>query len=334
MDIEFHYYITYIIALRANFSPEEAYKIAYSCQHTDINQFPYTIAGKDGSYENYISQSENITKPKEEMLRVYPLFHFCPGTLDEVVAYHQKYPRRDGKLHSFNTVPGNKNAKALMDTALKSNNLYRIGIASHLLADTYSHQNFVGFKDEYNAMKGTLEKLLPRIGHTEAMFKPDWQAYSWTDERFVSQCSGINNKERFLEASGCIFDAYCVHTSLANADSAKSSLLKDLGDAIGRVTTRYVDSTKRIGAYKSLAGCEFKEYRKDDWFDSAIRYEADPQKIGVDDSARLYFWEDQDKFSDTDWYQFQEAVKAHQKEAEKVLQPVLAMTAIPDHRNW
>ncbi len=33
MDIEYHFYITYIIALRAGFDKNTAYKIAYSSQY-------------------------------------------------------------------------------------------------------------------------------------------------------------------------------------------------------------------------------------------------------------------------------------------------------------
>jgi len=32
MDCEFHYYITYIVAQRAGFNPEDSYIIAYSSQ--------------------------------------------------------------------------------------------------------------------------------------------------------------------------------------------------------------------------------------------------------------------------------------------------------------
>jgi hypothetical protein len=35
MDIEFHYYMTYITALRAGFRVDDAYTIAYSSQYDD-----------------------------------------------------------------------------------------------------------------------------------------------------------------------------------------------------------------------------------------------------------------------------------------------------------
>ena len=144
MDIEYHYYITFIIALRAGFRKEQAYKIAYSSQYTDDNDTTYIInEGREDTYENYISQTMDITKPQEERLRIYPIFHFMPGTSNEI--WQLSPDRKDGKFHLLNTIPNNQNAIALLNDALLSGNVYRIGIATHMFADTFAHQNYVGF---------------------------------------------------------------------------------------------------------------------------------------------------------------------------------------------
>ena len=71
MDIEYHFYITYIIALRAGFDKDSAHKIAYSSQYTDDNNSIYEInKSKRGAYKNYISQTHNILKPKKELIRI------------------------------------------------------------------------------------------------------------------------------------------------------------------------------------------------------------------------------------------------------------------------
>jgi hypothetical protein len=41
--------------------------------------------GEEVPYKNYISQTMDITKPKEELLRIYPFFHFFPGSKREIV---------------------------------------------------------------------------------------------------------------------------------------------------------------------------------------------------------------------------------------------------------
>ena len=76
MDIEFHYYMTYIIARRAGFSPNDSSVIAYSSQYTDDNtEHLYISQDTPDAYESYISQTVNILKPQKELMRIYPVFH-------------------------------------------------------------------------------------------------------------------------------------------------------------------------------------------------------------------------------------------------------------------
>jgi len=80
MNAEFHYYITRLIAARAGLPPEDAHIVAYSSQYTDDNDIIFKI-DKDlpTEYGNYISQTMNILKPRDTLLRIYSLFHFIPG---------------------------------------------------------------------------------------------------------------------------------------------------------------------------------------------------------------------------------------------------------------
>ena len=165
MDIEFHYYMTYIIALRSGFKADDAYTIAYSSQYTDHNDYPYEIVDETFPYKNHISQTMDITKPKDELLRIHPYFHFFPGNKREIV--NNSYPRKDGKLHLLNTIPNNMNVKRLFTKSLKSIDFYKIGIATHTYADTFCHQNFVGFKECFNNMEGFLAQIIPSVGHAD-----------------------------------------------------------------------------------------------------------------------------------------------------------------------
>lgn len=334
MDIEYHYYITYIIALRAGFSKEEAYKIAYSSQYTDDNNEQYEInSSETDTYSNYISQTMDITKPKEMLLRIYPIFHFLPGTKDEIV--NNSLPRRDGKLHLLNTIPGNMNAQRLIQSALESQNPYRIGITTHMYADTYSHQNFVGIKDEFNAMKGFLKKLIPNIGHADAKYKPDLPAFIWNDERFVSNHVEVNNRERFLAASEHIFELYSqfgTNKSETAIGEGKRVLRADIEWSIGDYDKKNSKKGRRCERYESLIGDDFIEYDKDVWFDAAVYWKSDPMTIGTSDIKRIYSWKE--NYKESNWYNFQEAVKMHQKEAEVVLGPTFDKMEIAKLDIW
>jgi hypothetical protein len=120
MDIEFHYYITYVIALRAGFNAEDSYVLAYSSQYTDDNTTIFKISQGTGDeyYSNYISQTSDITKPKNELMRIYPIFHFMPGPKEEIES--NTALRRDGKFHILNTIPDNGNARLTLKAAFET----------------------------------------------------------------------------------------------------------------------------------------------------------------------------------------------------------------------
>ena len=169
MDIEFHYYITYILANKAGFSPADSAVIAYACQQTDDNTYHYCInMEKENPYLTIVSQTMDITKPQEKRKTIYPVFHFFPGDPASPSAR-----RKDGKTHPFNTTPDSGNARKMFEEGMKSGSLYRIGIAAHVYADTWAHQNYCGSKDDFNAMDRFGGGLIPNIGHADATHDPD-----------------------------------------------------------------------------------------------------------------------------------------------------------------
>jgi hypothetical protein len=339
MDIEYHFYITYIIALRAGFDKNTAYKIAYSSQYTDDNNTKYMInEGKPDAYENYISQTMNILKPKEEHIRIYSMFHFFPGTPEEILKCSA--PRRDCKLHLFNTTPGNSNAQKLLKAALKSDNPCRIGIATHTFADTYAHQNFIGFNDKFNELRGLLKKFIPNIGHADAGYNPDWPALKWEDDRLTLKYKRINNKERFLMASGHIFELYCLYLKpkypRKSLEKEKEALIKELSWAIGEYDKTNNKKERRINRYKKLIGDNLVEdYNKKAWFKVAVQRKR--KDVWGNRRARhlpkwVYLW--RENYKKSDWYMFQEAVKTHQEKAKEILRPLLEQMEIARFENW
>jgi hypothetical protein len=330
MDIEFHYYMTFLIAGKAGFGEKDAYTIAYTSQHVDDNDIIYEI-NKDTAqyYRNYISQTMNITKPKAKLFRIYPLFHFIPGD----PLYKDAY-RRDGVLHLLNTTPDSENANNIIDSALKSKNLYRIGIASHAYVDTWAHQNFIGYYNEFNSMSGMLEKLSPNIGHADAGHNPDWPALVWQDKRLVIKNRRIDNKERFMSAAGRLFEKYRIYIdkncSKPSLNSDRMSLIKQLRGAIGG-TDQHNDNVKaRIEKYKEVSqkmlGFDIPAYDEYVWFENAVneqvrglRDKSDNFLTRWDPLTDIYTWKTPEGYTKTDWFRFQEAVKTNQEEAWEIL---------------
>lgn len=331
MDIEFHYYITHLIAAKAGFGPKEAGVIAHASQYVDDNDQVFEVdRGEDSAYQNYISQTMNILKPMASLLRIYPLFHFIPGDPQAQSAF-----RKDGKMHWMNTTPNSKNANAIIDAALDSQNLYRIGIAAHAYVDTWAHQNFVGYEDHFNAMEGPLAECLPNIGHADAKHDPDWPGLIWEDVRLIDGV--VNNKQRFLDAAGHLFEKLARFTDRATSDKAllqgKAELIEDISLAIGEPDHGNAQREARIGRYRELAatkaaykGAAIPAYDADGWFDAAVnedvrgwRDRLEGMLAPLDPFPDTYSWKDRDGYQQTDWWRFQEAVKDHQNEAWEIL---------------
>ena len=202
MEIEFHYFITKGIALRADFNDEQAEIIAHASQLTDDNVRQYCInRGKPDEFKNFISFTYNILKPRKTLLHIYSLFHFIPGD------YKNAEKRTDKKIHPFNTTPDSRNAAKILELAFNTSSLYRMGIAVHAFADTWAHQNFTGLFDEFNAMPGITASLSPNVGHSDAGVKPEYPACTWEDKRLVHPL--IDNNKRFIHAAKRIFEEFC-----------------------------------------------------------------------------------------------------------------------------
>ncbi len=318
MDIEFHYYMTYLVSASAGFSIEDAKKIAYSSQYVDDNDIICEIdEDKPTCYTNYISQTMNILKPKAKLFRIYPLFHFIPGDPRAETAW-----RKDGKMHWLNTTPNSINANAVLDAALKSNNMYRIGIAIHSYVDTWAHQNFIGYYDDFNSMSTYLGYITPNIGHADAGTDPDAPALIWSDPRLIKD--RVNNKERFLEAAECLYGKLTTYTGINNG---KVNIVKDLSEAIGKATKKSRGSKNRIKRYLKLAlkkkygGAELEKYDPAIWFDKAVcKTKHKSRLFNYGKSDYTHNWADTRVNKSTDWYRFQEAVKEHQECTFKILE--------------
>ena len=330
MDIEFHYYMTYLIATKAGLKPDSARVLAHSSQFIDDNDIIFEVdKGKGSAYRNYISQTMNILKPKDELLRIYPIFHFIPGDPQKETAW-----RRDGKMHWLCTTPNSTNANNIMDAAIQSGSLYRIGVAAHGYVDTWAHQNFIGYYDDFNAMNIGLKQILPNIGHADAGHNPDWPALVWRDPRLINEA--VDNKERFLGAARHLLEKLARFVDATMSDDEvvrrQDELTNALSGAIGERDQANERRDERTDRYLELAeSAEYGDtslphYDEDLWFDEAVnehvrglRDRSDVALLRFDPLTDKYTWKDSRSYRQTNWYLFQEAVKEHQNEAWDIL---------------
>lgn len=323
MNRHFHYDIIYILALKAGFNAEDSYKIAYSSQYVDDNNEEFTILENSTAiFTNQISQTMNILKPQSEQLRIYPCFHFIPGDLTD-----PKARRIDNLTHSLNTTPNSSNARLMMNEALKTNNVYRIGIAVHAYADTWAHQNFIGANEGFNSLDNF---LIPNIGHADAFQRPDIPRLVWKDKRLIPENQIIDNKTRFLEAAENIYTKF--KKNLLNSISGnqikleweylESELNTAFGETVDERDVKLFDEkniTDNIESYRQqIAGT--REYDKEKWFKDAVKIEKRdiPEKIDERTIRKSKHLKKND-FETSDWYQFQLAVIEHQNFVTEIL---------------
>jgi hypothetical protein len=332
MNIEFHYYITKYLALMSGFESDEAEIIAYSSQYVDDNSTRYTIEKPDGSiYQNYISQTYDITKPVKKLMRIYLLFHFLPGDPTS-----NKARRRDGKMHVLMTTPVSHHAQGIFFEATKTENLYLLGIASHMLVDTVSHQNFVGTFDEVNAMNGLWQKLTPNIGHADAGYRPDIPNLIWEDPRLIKEFSTIENKERVILAAQKLYANYLMITSIPSKwAKVKDTLSKVIGGTITeKDMSKYPEQKKsRIEKIKNVLkdfGAD-EDYDPRSWFHQATDIDV---KLFNDEKFKYDPVKDKitfkKKYESSNWFRFQEAVKDYQRTASIKLDPILTQLEIKE----
>ena len=333
MDKEFHYYLTYLTAARAGFSYNDALTIAQACQAVDDNHTSYEInPGGPDTYQNFISQTMNPLKPEADKMRIYPVFHFIPGDSNSPSA-----KRSDGAIHPLNTTPDSELANRSFGEAAKTNNLMELGIACHAYADTWAHQNFIGFWHEFNGFKGLLNDIIPNIGHADAKHAPDWPAHIWTDTRLTGEQKTVNNKIRFLNAAKRLYEKLCGFLKKDPNDLEYKSMLSDFSDAIGPAKEKSNNKGKkaRINQYCLLAtrseykGKEIPNFDFDDWWEDTIRKEIKIKNMGEADEY-YNVWRHPKNYSISKWFHFQEAVKSYQRRTLKIYNETVYSQLNPD----
>ncbi len=315
MNKEFHLNITHIVAAWAGLRGDELRVLVHASQLTDDNNMGYKIKeGRRIVYENRISQTLNPFRTKKKQLAVYPLFHFIPGDPGFAGA-----KRVDGETRPFNTTPDSENANRIIAAAISTNDFYQIGIASHAYADTWAHQNFVGFEDSFNG--DSIDDKWLNLGHFPAGKKPDNPTLVWKDDRLIDP--DVNNMERFMEAAdGLLIKLWPLRPrqrqgTLIDARSKLSGMLD------GVFLPRKNDRLKKYSEVAlSIDGeeTEIPVYTPKMWFKQAVKTKnrsIGSRNHGPRRTRTTYHF--LDGYLDSDWYKFQEAVKAYAERTQGII---------------
>ena len=243
-------------------------------------------------------------------------------------------------MHLLNTTPDNAIANSLFDTAFKASDqtrLYRIGIATHAYADTWAHQNFVGWYDLFNDIALDVK---PDIGHANAEHHPDWPAHRWEDSRLVNDA--VDNTARFLDAAEKIYKKYRNYTTQLGRkanntwNTLRTQLLRAMGASFSGNHNYYREN--RLQRYRELVPW-LGDFDESQWFKAAIDIKVRGLKDSDNGLLSMFtmmldqlFWKDGQDKQKTHWYRFQEAVKEHQALAMKDLDKLFNKMGIDLHQ--
>ena len=306
MDTEFHYYINYLVTLRAGFATSDAYKISYASQYVDDNYRDIKVYNQQDElvYRNNITQVYLPDKTVDVLNNIYPVFHFIPSP------QNSKSIRLDHQNHKLDVKPDSPYALEALRTSLRSNDLYWIGIASHAFVDSWAHQNFTGTKTNYNGFNGLLQWLIPDIGHADTIADPDFIGLVWRDKRLIQQ--KISNNSRFLMAALRLLEEYLIFFKISESiriqiiSQTRVELLQALGKETKNLLYNLLNyAPKRMKYYQKLSNhyndFDIHQYSKHEWEKQALNKKFYNQ----------YYWKNINRYKESDWYLFNQAVIKH-----------------------
>ncbi len=146
MQEDFHYYATYCAAYLAGYSHEESLEVCFAAQFVDLctATFLSTINGPKGAATTQLSLElmDMPTNPPgiREITSIWSSFHFLPYDLNV-----KRKGRSKAYMRKYRLIcnPNSVLLKQTVDRA-KNESLQAVGVAMHILADTWAHRYFAG----------------------------------------------------------------------------------------------------------------------------------------------------------------------------------------------
>ena len=146
MQLDFHYYATYCAAYLAGYSHEDSLSICQSAQFVDrctatlLTKLKAPRAAATTQLPLEMMEHSSDRVGRENITRIWSSFHFLPYDL-----YAAK--KRCGKryLDKYRLIC-QPNSDLVVETVklAKGGSLQAVGVAMHVLADTWAHRNFAG----------------------------------------------------------------------------------------------------------------------------------------------------------------------------------------------
>jgi len=321
MQKDFHYHVAYVLAKLSGYDKKQRTVVAYASQYVDDNtgrkyvvsdaygeffaDFPVYVTGSNGRrFYPIITQADGLDYSKLTTQKyVYAPFHFLPAGEDA-----KNDALIDGNRNPFCTIRGCDNAVELLVSAIKSNDLYLLGIALHTFADTWAHEKFTAFQEDWNKNRKplTIKKLGPEVGHAQFFNDPDEISKTWIDYRFGDDYK-VHNAERALE---CIRASYRI--------LKPGGIWEDVKSGFEQIV-QAPDAASRMDAVRQTH-TEIPVYDENQWINEALGFKRDLSEVPTPDPSgtsgetgtknpRFVDVSFKENFEESHWHGFQVAAK-------------------------
>jgi len=146
MQKDFHYYATYCAARIAGYSHDQSMEICYSaqlvdwCSKTFLSKLKGPRAAATTQLQLELMEARTDLVGLQDITRIWASFHFLPYDLYAPVKRASRPYRNKYRLICR---PNGALARETVELA-KKRGTQAVGIAMHVLADTWAHRNFAG----------------------------------------------------------------------------------------------------------------------------------------------------------------------------------------------
>ena len=334
MQLDFHFYTIYALCRCAGMLPKDAKTVAYASQYTDDAKHDHTLEFKNGGRFSQVQSAHKHFSlgilSRETQYQIYVPFHFMPG--NEGDDFYERLLCRE------NSSLAKQMVREVANIGNKPYKLHRLGIAFHVYADTWSHQEFSGIKHELNEIEDVdsineegsffpdlYEKIrrnvgitvIPEIGHAQCQYYPDIPYAEWTYKK------EIDHHERHKKNWGnCLRASKAIYDSLVNfLDKPNNSkhfkderiqwstvrpIFDDLFKREGSIEERCQNWAGTIKAskfgFKAKQADKSLSYHDREWFNKAV---------SVENGTERDLYTRVDNFYMSDWKLFHDAAVSH-----------------------
>ncbi len=312
MQIDFHYYCIFVLANLAGYEKKEAKIIAYSSQYVDDATESKPIHVGNYIFDTVRTAHTGLRAKRWSVCKKVTIpFHFLPAE-----------PFEQQTDVSYITQKDSLFARTLLEQAQQDKSdlkLYRLGIALHTFADTWTHQEFSGRSHKENNLsvlkrrKNNKDPKCPlwwhvsniasdvlygRVGHLQALRYPDHSHCEWLYKKDrKAEPIPVQNVNRCMEASEKIFFFLAASTNNLDAKSIWESNKDKIRDLFLHHSfsgkKKLIDKcAKWQESFPEFFSQKEFEYKEDEWKNKAMK-ERDKKDIVT--------------FRQTDWVKFHRA---------------------------